>query len=142
MASERQVKANQANASQSTGPRTLGGKLRSRNNAIRHGLASPIANDPGAAEIIARLASLLVEQTSHSLDFHQAQALAEIQIERLRIQNARERVAERLSHVQSSEEAADLLNELMKISRYEERAFSRRRRLFRHLSQRSLKQDE
>lgn len=38
MASERQVSANRRNASFSTGPRTVTGKLRSRRNAFKHGL--------------------------------------------------------------------------------------------------------
>ena len=40
MASERQVAANRRNAARSTGPRTAAGKLRSRQNAYRHGLTA------------------------------------------------------------------------------------------------------
>jgi len=40
MASERQIAANRRNAARSTGPRTAGGKLRSRRNAYRHGLTA------------------------------------------------------------------------------------------------------
>jgi hypothetical protein len=40
MASERQIAANRRNALRSTGPRTQRGKLRSRRNALRHGLAA------------------------------------------------------------------------------------------------------
>jgi hypothetical protein len=42
MASEKQVLANQRNASKSTGPKTQDGKLQSRRNATRHGLAAAI----------------------------------------------------------------------------------------------------
>ena len=40
MASEKQIEANRRNAQKSTGPRTEGGKSRSRMNAFRHGFAS------------------------------------------------------------------------------------------------------
>jgi hypothetical protein len=40
MTSQRQIAANRRNAQRSTGPRTFDGKLRSRQNAVRHGLTA------------------------------------------------------------------------------------------------------
>lgn len=40
MTSERQIAANRRNAQRSTGPRTLRGKLQSRQNAFQHGLTA------------------------------------------------------------------------------------------------------
>ena len=51
MASERQIAANRRNAGRSTGPRTRDGKLRSSQNAVRHGLSAETVvtalEDPG-----------------------------------------------------------------------------------------------
>jgi hypothetical protein len=40
MSSLRQIEANRANSEHSTGPRTRAGKMRSRRNALRHGLTA------------------------------------------------------------------------------------------------------
>jgi hypothetical protein len=40
MTSPRQIEANRCNATKSTGPKTEAGKLRSRRNAVRHGLSA------------------------------------------------------------------------------------------------------
>lgn len=42
MASSRQIAANRKNARQSTGPRTIAGKMRSRTNAIKHGMTAAV----------------------------------------------------------------------------------------------------
>ena len=47
MASEKQIVANKVNALKSTGPRSLAGKARSSQNAVKHGLTSMHAMLPG-----------------------------------------------------------------------------------------------
>jgi hypothetical protein len=46
MTSERKIQANRRNAQRSTGPRSRKGKRRVSKNALRHGLATRILDDP------------------------------------------------------------------------------------------------
>ena len=46
MTSDRQQRANRANAKSSTGPKTAAGKARAAQNAFRHGLNVPVRSDP------------------------------------------------------------------------------------------------
>jgi fumarate hydratase class II len=55
--SERKIKANRANASSSTGPKTRYGRIRSARNALRHGLSLPIQVNPVLCEEARSLAS-------------------------------------------------------------------------------------
>jgi hypothetical protein len=58
MATEKQIAANRQNARSSTGPRTEYGKLRSRRNAMRHGLTAEtvidVLEDPAAYRALQR----------------------------------------------------------------------------------------
>jgi hypothetical protein len=57
---DRRVRANRANAAQSTGPRTKAGKAAVRLNALRHGLAAAAHYEPGADQEIEALARAIV----------------------------------------------------------------------------------
>jgi hypothetical protein len=46
MATEQKIKASRQNAKRSTGPRTTRGRAHASRNALRHGLAVSIANNP------------------------------------------------------------------------------------------------
>ncbi len=62
MATQRQIEANRRNARRSTGPKSLEGKRRSSQNALRHGLlaAAPVIPGESRAEYEAHLDSFLL----------------------------------------------------------------------------------
>jgi hypothetical protein len=135
LVSDRKLKANKRNASRSTGPRTLGGKLRSRNNALRHGLAIRIDIDPAAAQNIERLACILARFSNGCLANEHARTVAECYFDMQRIHAARTVVLQRLGELESA-----VINEhtvgaraIEKINRYERRILSRRRKAFQAL---------
>jgi hypothetical protein len=49
------IRANRQNARRSTGPRSASGRRRVAKNALRHGLAVPVALHPAANEAAERL---------------------------------------------------------------------------------------
>jgi hypothetical protein len=84
MASDRRIAANRRNASRSTGPRSRGGKQRTRRNAFRHGLSiCSITIYPAEVE---RLARRIAGDTDDDfiLDRARAAACAELDLTRLR----------------------------------------------------------
>jgi len=130
MISTRKAAANKRNASLSTGPRTLGGKLRSRHNSRRHGLATPVGNDPTAALNIDRLARALAAYSNDYWRIEKARLVAENYFDLMRIRAAR---AELVWRIGGFEDGIDFdLNRAAsafeKIARYEQRTRSRLRR--------------
>ena len=86
MTSEKQRRANQANAKASRGPKTKAGKARSARNALRHGLSIPISKEPSlsiqAEEIALKLAGPDPDETL--LDRARAVAEAQVDLNRVR----------------------------------------------------------
>jgi hypothetical protein len=64
MASERQIAANRHNAKKSTGPRSASGRKRSSQNALCHGLASPVSS----ADLEAHIETLARQIAEDSVD--------------------------------------------------------------------------
>jgi hypothetical protein len=133
MISPGKTAANKRNASLSTGPRTLGGKLVSSHNSYRHGLATPIANDPNVASNIDRLAGVLA---AHSNDYgrvENARVVAESYFDLTRIRSARDEVLWRIGGLEGGADR-DLnraVNAIEKIARYEQRTRSKLRQALR-----------
>lgn len=119
MATIKQIAANRANAKRSTGPKTIAGKRRSSQNALRHGLSLSLQQeDPRVDELIQAISSVVALTSSDVAAFAAAQAdlnrVRKAQVELLSQNNA-------LSD-------PHLLKQVLATERYERRALARRRR--------------
>jgi hypothetical protein len=133
MTSPRRSAANKHNASLSTGPRTLGGKLRSSHNSHRHGLATPIANDPNAASNIDRLAKVLAAHSNDYWRIENGRVIAESYFDLARIRSARDEVLWRVGGLEggADRDFNRTVSAIEKIARYEQRTRSKLRQALR-----------
>jgi hypothetical protein len=134
MASEKQIAANRANAQKSRGPRSAGGKVRASFNATRHGLTANFRKDPSALCSIEALTNLLCEA---GLPEHKARLAAVAEYEVMSVLTVRSKLVEQLRDAaeHAGDTFLDRLQNLQRIDRYEKRASSRRKRVFRQLQQ-------
>src|SRR5215211_2351709 len=86
MATERQIAANRANASRSTGPRSRAGRKRAAGNAMVHGLAANLISNTALAEQVEKLAREIAGSTDDANLLRHARdaAYAEIDLARVR----------------------------------------------------------
>ena len=126
MATEKQIAANRANAKRSTGPTTAGGKARSSQNALRHGLARSTIGDPAEA---ANLAVAVAAGLGHPVTPDAAMALARSKLAVLRIRSLRQAMLGALLAVPL---AADLKG-IQGLERYDRAALVQQRRALRLL---------
>ena len=86
MTSDRQWRANQANAKASRGPKTKAGKARSARNALRQGLSIPVCKEPSLSfqteEIALKLAG--PDPDESLLDLARAVGEAQVDLNRVR----------------------------------------------------------
>ena len=85
MATERQIAANRRNAKKSTGPRSAGGRKRSSQNALRHGLSSRISSidfEKQIENLARQIAGDAVDRTT--LAPARVAAEAELELQRIR----------------------------------------------------------
>ena len=144
MTSERKIAANRRNSSQSTGPRTAYGKACARRNALRHGLAAIVVSESAISVEVDRLAALICSKDADPANREQALIIAEGNITLSRVRAARAAVLEQMSGVGAAPVPDALksptrlrvttgtyLGQLVRLERYERRAFSRRKRAMR-----------
>ena len=89
MTSDRQQRANRANAKSSTGPKTAAGKARSAQNAFRHGLNVPVRSDPLLAPEIEATALRISGPYADDETMEGARRIAEAQCDLNRVRNRR-----------------------------------------------------
>src|ERR1700722_4375653 len=81
MTSDRQQRANRANAKSSTGPKTAAGKARAAQNAFRHGLNVPVRSDPLLAPEIEAMARRISGRYADDKTMEWARRIAEAQFD-------------------------------------------------------------
>jgi hypothetical protein len=158
MTSERTITANRRNGRRSRGPRTAAGKTASSRNALRHGLAAGLLDEPAICGKVETLARTIAGAGANTAQMNQARLIAEAQLDLARIRIAKVRVMDAYALETSTSEGAiregemeaddpssetggtqglstpsshEVLRQLLKMERYERSAILRRRRSMR-----------
>lgn len=107
MTSVRKWRANRANATASTGPRTKAGRARSARNAFRHGLNISVVSEPALAPQAEALARGLTCSDLGAEGLEWARRIAEAQVDLDRVRLARRQAIERMLSAPGDESAGD-----------------------------------
>jgi len=89
LTSDRQRRANQANALTSKGPKTKAGRARSARNALRHGLSIPVCNEPSLLIQVDEIARKLAGPDPDETLLDRARAVGEAQVDLNRVRARR-----------------------------------------------------
>jgi hypothetical protein len=125
MASEKQIVANRANATRSTGPKTAAGKLKSSRNAYRHGLSGEFPLDPIASAKVDALARAVVGGEASMDRLTSAADFARAQLELLRVRALR---IEMIKKIKLDDVNQRELRRVAALDRYERYCSTKRRR--------------
>ena len=89
MTSDRQRRANQANARASTGPKTRDGRERAARNALRHGFSIPVSRDPALSPHAEAIARRIAGPDAQAEALEQARRIGEAQVDLNRVRARR-----------------------------------------------------
>jgi len=89
MTSERQLRANRANAQASTGPRSAVGKKRAAQNARRHALSLSVRLNPALSEKAEKLAREMAGEGASPEIVEMARLIADAEVDVMRVRRAR-----------------------------------------------------
>jgi hypothetical protein len=92
LTTDRERRANRANAKSSTGPKTASGKARSAQNALRHGLNVSTLSDPALAPLAEAMARRIAGHDADAEALERARRIAEAQVDINRVRGARRRL--------------------------------------------------
>jgi hypothetical protein len=97
LTSDRQQRANQANAKASKGPKTKAGRARSARNALRHGLSIPVCKEPSLSIQAEEIALKLAGPDPDEALLDRARVVGEAQIDLNRVRARRNALVSQLS---------------------------------------------
>jgi hypothetical protein len=96
LTSEKQRRANQANARAISGPKTKAGKARSAQNVLRHGLSIPVCKEPSLSSQAEEIARKLAGPDPDDTLLDRARAVSEAQVDLNRVRARRNALVSRL----------------------------------------------
>src|SRR4051812_36304213 len=99
MATERQIAANRANASRSTGPRSRAGRKRAAGNATVHGLAANFVSSSALAEQVEKLAREIAGSVEDPILLRYARDAAYAEIDLAGVRRIKVALIERVSAI-------------------------------------------
>src|SRR3954453_23913311 len=99
MATERQIAANRANASKSTGPRSRAGRKRAAGNATVHGLTANLLSSATLAEQVEKLAREIAGSVENAILLKYARDAAYAEIDLARVRRIKDALIERVSAI-------------------------------------------
>jgi hypothetical protein len=92
LTTDRERRANRANAKSSTGPKTARGEARSAQNALRHGLNVSKLSDPALAPLAEAMARRIAGPNANAEALEGARRIAEAQVDLNRVRGSRRRL--------------------------------------------------
>lgn len=125
MATEKQIKANRENAKRSTGPKSLAGRMKSSQNARRHGLSLPLSDDPLAMAQAYKLYEALASEDASDLQNLAALEMAQAHTQLSRVAAVRRNL---IADLDLQSPSLEQVRHLVALERYELRASRQRRR--------------